>query len=232
MPIHSEEIEMTQRTAHIAALGLAVLLVLPLAAMAAGGSSTSAPSNPPRDPRAMAQDSYNRALKYRDKAWEFESMAAAATSDADRDKYENKAAKEYKKAIRALSSAVDEDPALHQAHSSLGYALRKTGDYDGSLVAYNRALQLNPGYTEAIEYRAEAFLGLNRLDEAKDAYLQLFRDDRKRADELMEAMESWLTERQADPAGVETAVLEGFSGWLEERRQIASQMGGAPGSSW
>ena len=64
------------------------------------------------------------------------------------------------------------------------------------MAAYNQALEIQPDYAEAIEYRAEAFLGLNRLDEVKEAYMQLFREDRERADELMSAMQQWVDQRQ------------------------------------
>lgn len=213
---------------------VAVLLVLPLAALAAGGSSTStssATASVPSDPKMMAKDSYNRALKYRDKAWEYEAKATNA-SDSQAEKYEKKAGKEYEKALTALKSAVSNDPSLYQAHSSLGYVLRKTGDYEASLAAYNRALEINPRYAEAIEYRAEAYLGLDRLAEAKDAYMELFRTDRKRADELMEAMEGWVESRQADAGDLDASVVSEFSGWVSERSAMAAQMGDASGGSW
>ena len=222
---------MTHKTLRATAAGLALALLLPLAATAAGGSTSSAPAAPAADPRALAMDAYKRGLKARDKAWEYEEKAAAATG-LDREKLMKKAGKEYEKAIRAQRSAIRHDPQLYQAHSSLGYALRKTGDYEASLAAYDTALELNSRYTEAIEYRAEAYLGLNRLDEAKEAYMELFRDDRERADELMEAMRSWVEERERDAAGLDVAVIEGFSGWVRERSQLAEQTGGTSGGAW
>jgi cytochrome c-type biogenesis protein CcmH/NrfG len=59
------------------------------------------------------------------------------------------------------------NPRLHEAFSSLGYAYRKTGDFDQALQAYERALVLAPGYAAAIEYQAEAHLGLNRTTETQ-----------------------------------------------------------------
>ncbi len=212
---------------------LAIVLILPLAALAAGGSTTStSPESPPLDPKVMAKDAYNRALKYRDKAWEYEAKATSAKTDKDQAKYEKKAGKEYEKARKALSSAIDDDPGLYQAHSSLGYVLRKTGDYESSLASYNRALEINPRYTEAIEYRAEAYLGLNRLEDAKEAYMELFRTDRKRANELMAAMQAWVDARQGDPAGVDATVIGEFSGWVAERAEMAAQTGDSSGGSW
>ncbi len=215
-------------TYRVTAAVAAVLLTLPLAVLAAGSPPASSAAG---DPKAMAKDAYNRALKYRDKAWEYEAKAAVAEAK-ERTKLENKAENEYEKAVKALKSAVGDDPAFYQAHSSLGYALRKLGDYEGSLAAYDRALEIQPSYAEAIEYRAEAYLGLNRLDEAKAAYMELFRTDRKRAAELMEAMQEWVAVRQADAAGVETSVIGEFSGWVEERAHLAEQTGDASGGSW
>jgi tetratricopeptide (TPR) repeat protein len=101
--------------------------------------------------------------------------------------------------------------------------LRKVGNYNASLDAYGKALQIQPNYTPAIEYRAEAYLGLNRLDDVKSAYMTLFTADRPRADELTAAMEKWVDKRQADPGGVDPATVESFGKWVAERKQLASQ---------
>ena len=85
----------------------------------------------------------------------------------------------------------------------MGFAYRKTGDYAKALEMYDKALALQPGFPDAIEYRGEAYLGLNRIDDAKQAYLELFASDRKQADILMKAMTDWVAERHTDPAGVD-----------------------------
>lgn len=212
---------MTDRLLLMAVLLLATSLPL----MAAGGSSV-----PTTDPADQAAEAYNTGIEHRDKAWELESQAEAASDADQRSKLEGKARKEYSKAIRAFRSATESDPNMHQAFSSLGYALRKTGDFEASLTAYNQALALEPGYAEAIEYRAEAFLGLNRLEEVKGAYMELFRDDRERADELMVAMQKWIDQRQADPQGLGTEAIEEFSVWVEERSQVAGNTAGIQSS--
>ncbi|TNF80303.1 MAG: tetratricopeptide repeat protein [Acidobacteria bacterium] len=197
---------------------LAIQLLLPMTLLAAGGSSA-----PDEDPQQEAAAAYNRGLRHRDKAWEFEKKLATKSEEAERAKLEAKIGKEYGKAIDAFRAATEANPKMHQAYSSLGYALRKTGDYTASLAAYNQALELEPSYSEAIEYRGEAFLGLNRIEDAKEAYLELFRSDRARADELMEAMKNWVGERTAEPGGVNPAELQKFSAWVEERAAIAKQ---------
>lgn len=198
-------------------MGAAALTFGALPGVAAGGSSV--PSSDPADQAAAA---YSRGLASRDKAWKLAEQAESSTDAKRRAKLQAKVQKEYARAIRAFRSATKADPKMHQAFSSLGYALRKTGQYEDSLEAYNQALSLQPRYTEAIEYRAEAFLGLNRLDEAKEAYMQLFRDDRERADELMTAMQRWTEQRQVDPGGLDPSTLDEFSLWVQDRAEISS----------
>jgi tetratricopeptide (TPR) repeat protein len=197
-------------------LPTAILILSSVSAWAAGGSPV-----PSTDPADQAAEAYNSGIENRDKAWQLEAQAASSADPDERAKLEKRAQKEYEKAIRAFRSATQSDPGMYQAFSSLGYALRKTGNYEEALAAYNQALQLEPGYAEAIEYRAEAYLGLNRLDEVKEAYMRLFREDRERADELMVAMQRWIDARRIDPQGVDGGALEEFSVWVEERLAVA-----------
>ena len=220
----------------LAILLLVTPLMVPAAAAAAGGSSAgtadTAIDTPAQAPEELAVEYYNRGLKLRDKAWELEEKAEGS------DKAEallKKADKQWKKAANAFEEAIANNPLLHQAHSSLGYAYRKLGRYEDSLGAYDRALELAPGYVEAIEYRAEAYLGLDRLEAAKDAYLELFRLDREQAETLMTAMREWIETRREDAGSVTSEAVEAFSQWVEERSEIASQVSmltQSQGRSW
>lgn len=208
-----------------AALAAALLLALPAAALADGGapapSSRSIPT-PELTPEQRADQHYNRGISLREKAWELAEKAAAANG-GERDKLEQKIEKTYRKAVREYESAVDLDPRHYRAYSDLGYALRKVGDYEAALAAYERALGMVPNYAEAIEYRAEAYLGLGRLEDAKEAYLQLFGGDRDRADTLMEAMQDWVERHREDPRGHDPAKVEAFADWVSQRAHLASQ---------
>ena len=201
----------------VAAGAVALVFAASVPIQAAGGSSQPATPSVEMTPEEEAIQLYNQGLKARDKAWQLDEAHAATPSD----KLAEKIDKQFAKAAKLFEEAVDKNPDFHQAHSSLGYSLRRMGDYERSLEAYNRALELEPGYSEAIEYRAEAYLGLNRVEEAKAAYLELFRSDRERADELYEAMSTWLAKRKSDPAGIDSATLDGFTSWLAERGQVA-----------
>lgn len=189
-----------------------------LEAAGSGSSTQSEIPSPQRDPAAMARDAYERGIELKKKAWDLESEAAAATGGS-KDKLMKKAAKAYEKAARSFRDATDGMPDMHQAWSELGYALRKTGDYDASLAAYDRALSIQPGFPQAVEYRAVAYLHLGRIEDAKAAYMELFPDERQLADELMEAMKAWVE----NPSGADGAAVEEFSSWIDERETLAGQ---------
>ena len=224
-------------------LTLAALLLAPAVLSAAGGSQTPDPLHdvPAKDiggesrqlsPEEQAKVAYIKGLEHRDKAWKLEEETAVAGGKAD--KKAEKAQKAYRKAVEEYRTAVDLMPGFHQAWSSLGYALRKTGQYQESLEAYDKSLAIDPDYTEAIEYRGEAYLGLDRIEEAKGAYMQLFQLDRDRAAELMTAMKRWLQERSDDAGELSPEVIQEFATWVEERSEMVAQVGtlASVGRSW
>lgn len=188
-----------------------------------GGSSGGMSSSPHMSPAQMAASHYNDGLKQQQKADEYNKEAEAAEDAKHRDKLDASARKYYEKARDSYQSALRLDSTLFQAYGALGYVLRRLGDYDGSLASYAHALEIQPGYSPAIEYRGEAFLGLNKVEEAKAAYMTLFNSDRTRATELSNAMGKWVTARKADPAGVDPKTIEDFSTWLSQRLELAKQ---------
>jgi len=218
---------MRSRSLPLAVLALAAWLT-PTPLSAAGSTAEEGMT-----PEEKAEEAFHRAVRYRDEAAELEAEAATLEGAAAEKKLE-KAAKAHERAARSLRAAIGHDPSMHQAHSDLGFALRKLGDYEGALASYDRALELSPGYPEAIEYRAEAYLGLGRLEDAKAAYMELLRTDRPSADELMTAMKRWVEQRRADAKGLDAAAVEDFALWVEERERAAAQTAdlGAVASGW
>ena len=166
--------------------------------------------------------SYNAGIKHRDKAAKYEQKAIDETNEKKYAKLQKKITKEYRRAVDDYEKAIGHYQRFYQAHNSLGYALRKLSRFEESLAAYNVSLDINPVFDEAIEYRGEAYLGLNRLDEAKEAYMELFQNDRVLADRLMAAMIAWVAARRDDAEGLDTAVVEQFAEWLEQRNELAS----------
>ncbi|MGH9399094.1 MAG: tetratricopeptide repeat protein, partial [Thermoanaerobaculia bacterium] len=181
------------------ALAAAALLLLPGAVMASGSGSLPSAAQPRMTPEQEAVELYNDGISYRDKAAQLDKEAATETDPKKKEKLESKSLDRTESSMKKFTRATKKDPQLFQAWGSLGYACRRMGKFAESLEAYNKAQEIQPGYTPAIEYRAETFLGLGQLDEVKTAYMILFRADRPRADELSAAIDKWLQKKQADP---------------------------------
>jgi len=209
---------------------LAAVVALYQVGAGASGSSVPAPSAPSGSmpamstmtPEEMARGAYNSGIDHKDKGIKLE-LKAATEQAKDQTKDLAKAKSEYEKSLKDFKKAADLVPNLYQAYNGMGFAYRKIGDYTKSLEMYDKALALQPGFPDAIEYRGEAYLALNRLDDAKQAYLELFATDRKQADILMKAMTDWVAGRHTDPAGVDPAALSAFEGWIKERSALAGQ---------
>jgi tetratricopeptide (TPR) repeat protein len=184
------------------------------------GSSSESPS---LTPEQQAIQYYNDGVSDRERADKLEAESIKETDAAKKAKLLEKSRRVHESAIKTFTRAVQNDPKMFQAWGGLGYAYRKTGNYPLALEAYDKALALKDSYTPAIEYRAEAYLGVNRLADVKTAYMTLFTADRPRADELAAAMEAWVEKRKADPAGVDPAAVDEFAKWVVERKQLASQ---------
>jgi tetratricopeptide (TPR) repeat protein len=203
-----------------AAIGCYQVTTLANGSAVGGGSSAPSSSAAERSPEEMARDSYNSGISHRDKG---DKLEAAAEKDAkDRVKNLEKARDEYSKGMKDFEKASTLMPTMYQAYNGLGYTSRKTGDYTKALQMYDKALSLAPGFPDAIEYRGVAYLKLNRVEDAKKAYLDLFAKDRKQADELMKAMTQWVSDHQAEPGGVDATVVTGLSTWIQERSKIAT----------
>lgn len=211
-----------------------VLMVAALAASAPAGAAfahgsgstgggTGSFSSQPRTPEDGAKAAYNNGVRTLKKAQEYEADAAKASNPQKSAKALEKAQQCYSKALGEFIDAVSQQPGMYQAWNYIGFANRHLGNYDAALPAYAKALELNPAYPEAVEYRGEAYLGLNKLEEAKDAYMTLFRDSRSLADELMAAMRKWADSRRKDAQGLAPDAVEAFSKWVEERSGIAAQ---------
>jgi tetratricopeptide (TPR) repeat protein len=125
----------------------------------------------------------------------------------------------YTKARAKFEEATKADPNLAQAWNGLGYSSRKLGNYKAALTAYDKAIELRAGYPEATEYRGEAYLALNRIEDAKQAYLDLFAANRPLADKLLASMKQWIAS-----SGRKKADVEDLQEFVDEREKIAAQV--------
>jgi tetratricopeptide (TPR) repeat protein len=69
--------------------------------------------------------------------------------------------------LEHMRAAAKLRPWQDNAYNLMGFAYRKLGDYPAALDAYGEALRLNPYNRGALEYLGEAYLELDRPDDAK-----------------------------------------------------------------
>lgn len=203
-------------------LSACMLIAAAPAAWSNGGSALNVPENKEQSWQDQAKSLYNdgvRDVKKADKYW----TSAAEQTDARKKAHALDEAKEYySSALARFKLAVQTDPKLAEAWNYAGYTNRKLGNYDAALPAYEQALKLKPGFPDALEYRGEAFLGLNRVADAKQAYLDLFAGNRELANKLLAAMKGWIETQKTSSAADSTAVAD-LDKWVQERSAIAGQ---------
>jgi Flp pilus assembly protein TadD len=71
-------------------------------------------------------------------------------------------------AIPLLEQVVAADPKDADAHASLGFSQRKSGNWDAALVNYGKALALEPDHRGANSYLGEFYLDRGELEKAKE----------------------------------------------------------------
>jgi tetratricopeptide (TPR) repeat protein len=76
-------------------------------------------------------------------------------------------------AVANLTMVVLRRPWHDNAHNMLGYSWRKIGNYELALEHYHTALTLNPRHRDALAYLGEAYLDLDRIDDANATFRRL-----------------------------------------------------------
>ena len=179
-------------------------------------------------PDAAAQKAYNAGVKSLNKAKNYEAEAVSAPNEDKKNGALVKKNDAYGRALDQFTEALSNKGDMYEAWNNVGYVHLRLGAYAESVNDYNHTLALKPDLLEAIEHRAEAYVAIDRLDEAKSAYMDLFNHDRKLADELMSAMQRWATEHRANANGMRVSDVEAFDKWLQEREGIAKQTASLP----
>jgi len=123
----------------------------------------------------------------------------------------------------ALANIHDSNAMLAGVYNDLAYVEIRLGDPQAALAAANRALELAPTLTKALENRGEALLALDRTEDAKQVYLALFAQHRQLASLLLARMQRWI-EAQREVALPPEALqaLDEFHDWVRTRAQIAA----------
>jgi tetratricopeptide (TPR) repeat protein len=180
--------------------------------------SDDAPAAPSEKPDAAAKKAFNAGVKSYNKAKE---LAAAGNLE--------KANDNYNRALDQFTEALSNKGDMYEAWKYVGFVHLHLGAYGESVDDFNHAFALKADADmETVEGRAEAYLGVARLDDAKSAYMDLFSHQRDRADQLMAAMQKWLADHRVNANGMRSADLDAFDKWLQERDSIAKQTASLP----
>lgn len=206
-----------------AALGFVAAAAFASGSGGGGGGGMSSNPSTSADPHQAAVAYYNSGERQLEKATKANADLKANTDASKADGLKSRLNKSIENAAADFQRAMKSDPSMYQAYSELGFCLRKLGRYDESLQVYDKGLAIEPRWAPGIEYRGEAYLGLNRLDDAKAAYTALFGGDRARADILYDSMKQWVAEHRANANGVDAAQVDQFAKWVDERGAIHAQ---------
>lgn len=188
----------------------------------------STPSPSSEKPDVAAKKAFNAAMKSFNKAKEFEAIAAAAPNADKKAKAMEKVGDNYTRALDQFTEALSNKGDMLEAWDNVGYVHLRLGAYAEAVDDYNHALALKPDLLEAIEHRAEACLAIDRLEDAKAAYMDLYNHAPHLADQLMLLMQKWQSEHRADAHGMRAADIDAFGKWLQERDGIAKQTASLP----
>jgi hypothetical protein len=190
------------------------------------------PSTPAADkPDAAAKKAFTAGVKSLNRAREFEEVAAKATNPDKKAGALDKVSDAYGRALDQFTEALSNKGDMVEAWNNVGYIHLRLGAYGESIDDYNHALALKSDLLEAVEHRAEAYMAVDRLDDAKAAYMDLFNHARPLADQLMVAMQKWLESHRVAANGMRAADIDSFGKWLQERDGIAKQTASASGAA-
>lgn len=175
-------------------------------------------------PREIAMAHFERGEQARTQGLEAIQRAQAAGEAAAKQAALEEATTRFKRALRAYKEATRADRKAYYAWNGMGFCQRMLGDNEAALKSYERALKIEPGFPQAVEYRGEAYLNLGKLEEAKAAYMDLFGRERPLADLLLRKMQAWIAaakQNQQTPGA--QAQLDAFATWVQERAALAQE---------
>jgi tetratricopeptide (TPR) repeat protein len=176
----------------------------------AGGAPAAAPARP-ADPE-QAKKTFKLGFEEYQMAQGLENASAGFTGEQLL-RSKDAVRTNFTRAREKFRIAVGSDPNMKEGWNMLGYTSRKLGDYEESLMAYDKALALAPDYPEAIEYRAELFLLTGRLAEVKEAYASLLKSSPSYAGTLKTSAQDWLKSKKTAP-NVTDAQRTEFAAWV------------------
>jgi len=183
-------------------------------------------------PEQAAKKALTAGTKTLRRAEQLEAELAAQSNPDKRARILEKLSDAYNKALDEFTEALANKSDLVEAWNDVGLVHLKLRAYREAVDDYDHALALKPDLLEAEARRAEAYLAIDHLEEAKAAYMDVYTHQPALAVPLMAAMQQWVKAHRADPGGMRPKDIEAFGQWVEQRadldRQAALSSGGAP----
>ena len=160
---------------------------------------------------------FNAGVKSLNKARELEETAAKATNPDKKAAALDKLGDAYNKALDQFTEALSNKGDMVDAWNYASYVHLRLGAYGEAIDDYNHTLALKPDLLEAVEGRGEAYLGIDRLEEAKATYMNLVNHSPPLAAQLLAAMQKWEDNHRTAANGMRAADIAAFGSWLQER---------------
>ncbi|MEC7976020.1 MAG: hypothetical protein VX142_09390, partial [Pseudomonadota bacterium] len=107
-----------------------------------------------------------------------------------------------------LRQAAKKDQKNVRAFALLGEVLAMQGEQRKAIGAFTFALQLSPKYFDAWLSRAKILLDMGLLSDVQKSYDVLARNEPDLANELLAAIDIWLTQRQSPLSDADGAFKE------------------------
>jgi tetratricopeptide (TPR) repeat protein len=180
-------------------LVLAMMLIPAMSTQSfASGSDEKSPEEKAAENVRKATEKYNNGVKHMKKARLYDEQGDSLFAFNYRATSEDKAKKEYVKAVDDFEDAASLDPTMIAAYNNLGFCLRKLDKLDESLAAYDRVLAIDSLYPLAREYRGELFLAMDKPDSAQAELAVLRSIESPYADTLSLSIKLYQLNRVAD----------------------------------
>ena len=194
----------------------------------AGQQQSEIPNTPIEEkPDKAAAKAYAAGLKTMSKAHEQEAILLKETDAEKRGRAREKLEDYYGRAIEQFTQVLrNQDNS--DAWNQICYVHLQLGAYREAMDDCNHALKLKPDLAQAIYSRGAAFLGTDRLEDAKASYMDLFYHSRPLADQLMTSMHAWVASHRTAANGMRAAEIDSFDKWIQERDGIAATTASNP----
>jgi len=158
----------------------------------------------------------NRAVAVAEK---FDKKAAAASAEADKKEYRDKAKASFEEAIREYQMAIKQDPKLVDAWVGLANLMIKSAHYDQAIATFDRALALDKKSTAALVGKGRAYLATFKINEAKAVYEELAVESAKAAKGYLAEFRAWLEAQRARLGPEMAQAVAELDAWLAEREK-------------